>query len=140
MAGRRSSPAGHPPFPMLRLLRFAALGLLAGTTLALGSAAGIPLGAAGLGSGSVSVAGCLASVVPSVTYEADAAGVITAVVVDALPASCVGGRLSATLVGASGPLDTSGPVTITGASATVAFAPTVASADVVRSDLVIVGP
>jgi hypothetical protein len=141
MAGRRSSPAGHPPFPMIpRLLRFAALGLVVGTSLALGSAAGLPLGAAGLGSGSVPVAGCLASGGPDVTYEADAAGAITAVIVDALPAACAGGRLSATLVGAAGPLDTSGPVTIIGTTATVPFAPTVASADVARSDLVIVGP
>lgn len=125
-----------------RLFRLAVLGSVLGATLAVGSAAGLPFGTDALSAGSAPVTDCGASGVAVVTYDADTTGAVTAVVVDSLPASCDGGRISATLVGSTGPLATGGPVAVATAPAltTIAVSPPVPSTDVVGTDLVIVGP
>lgn len=125
-----------------RLLRLAILGSVMGATVAVGSAAGVPFGTDALGAGSAPVTDCGASGAAVVTYEADGAGAVTAVVVGGVPADCNGGRISVTVVGPTGPAATGGPVTVLDApgDTTIPVVPAVPSSDVVRTDFVIVGP
>ena len=129
-------------YRLYRLSRLAAIAALTGSTLTVGAAAGVGLGTADFGSGDAAVSACAAPGEPSLSYAADSAGRITAVVVTGLPSACDGGRLSATLVDSAGAaLAAGGPVAVSAAPAviTVPVSPAVASTGVARSDLVVVG-
>lgn len=70
------------------------------------------------------------------------AGVVTALSLTAVPVACVGGSLSATLVGTGGAaLGSAGPVTVTGTSQTIGSVSGSATATAVASaSLSVVGP
>lgn len=109
----------HQPEDPTRSMRAGTVGLLAFAVLAAATgtalAAAIPSTTATLGSGSAAVTRC-GDLSSAQAGYAVSAGVVTEVTVTGIAPGCLGGRLTVTLVGATGSVLATAPAVVVGAS------------------------